>query len=75
MIKIEDLLPLIKQGYVAMDFTGKWYHYKEKPQLRIYVSGENFAGMWDSDVSCNRLPDNIAPYLGDWKDSLMECGK
>lgn len=34
MIKIEQLLPLRKEGWVAMDADGCWYWYSEKPVQR-----------------------------------------
>ena len=70
-IKIQDLLPLLRKGYVAMEKYGIWYWYTHKPV-------PDNIGIWI------QLPDgdlyelsafNIAPFDGDWKDSLMECGE
>lgn len=36
-IKIEQLLPLLKKGWVAMDGNCKWGWYDKKPDM-----GENF---------------------------------
>ncbi len=32
-IKITDLMPLLKPGFVAMDPTGEWYWYEIKPEI------------------------------------------
>lgn len=90
MIKIEQILPLLKKGYVAMDSTKRWYWYKSKPEMKCYNSfafkdGQPYAvyaGMWAPVQSIGQLEDcvsigllfDLAPYEGDWKDSLMECG-
>ena len=31
MIKIEDLIPLLREGWVAMDANGEWWWYEERP--------------------------------------------
>lgn len=70
-IKIYDLLPLLRPGYVAMEKNGIWYWYDHEP-----VSDN--IGIWVllSDGDLYELSTfNIAPFDGDWKDSLMECGK
>lgn len=74
-ITIYDLLPLLRKGWVAMDSTLKWYYYTEKP-TPIKMSD----GVWrpmPTTKLIHRLSDvfNIVPFDGDWKDSLMECGK
>lgn len=31
MINIQEIIPYMKDGWVAMDEEGKWYWYEEKP--------------------------------------------
>lgn len=71
MIKIEDLLPLLKKGYVAMDKSGVWFWYSRKPLIA------RDAEEWRFVDGCARTLGmfDLAPYAGDWKDSLMECGR
>ena len=67
-IKIQDILPLLKPGFVAMNEWGEWFWYRNKPIL------DN--GHYTSNGLVAHLHMiNITPYEGDWKDSLMECGK
>lgn len=68
MIKIEDLLPLLKKGYVAMNKNGDWWWSLSEP----VVKKESWS--MENPVWVGYIID-IAPYDGDWKDSLMECGK
>lgn len=69
-IKIQDLFPLLKPGFVAMDSNKRWYWYAYEPTIN--TRGETFIGLSPKDLSCMF---DIAPFAGDWKDSLMECGK
>ena len=69
-ITIYDLLPRLRPGYVAMEKNGIWYWYSHKPvpdNIGIWVSSSY------GDL-CELGAFNIAPFAGDWKDSLMECG-
>ena len=70
-ITIYDLLPLLKSGWVAMDKCGYWIFYTTKPRLRkdyfMWTRGKDSSGIY-------HLPKwvfNIAPFDGDWKDSLI----
>lgn len=70
-ITIYELLPLLRKGYVAMEKYGIWYWYDHKP-------APDDIGIWMliSDGDLYELSAfNIAAFDGDWKDSLMECGK
>lgn len=70
-ITIYELLPLFLPGYVAMEKNGIWYWYAHKPV-------PDNIGIWIqlSDGDLYELGAfNIATFDGDWKDSLMECGK
>lgn len=56
---------VIKDGWVAMDKDGDWYWYDTKPYL-----DDN---EWWNNVSYSDLYGfNIAPFDGDWKDSLIK---
>lgn len=68
-IKIQDLLPLMNSGFVAMDKDGLWW----------WSSCNDFdlgfgANFMDEYICLSDMFD-IAPFKGDWKDSLMKCGK
>lgn len=70
-IKIYDLLPRLRPGFVAMEKNGIWYWYDHEPVpdntgIWVFLSGGDLYEL---------SAFNIAPFDGDWKDSLMECGK
>ena len=69
MIKIEDLIPLLKEGWVAMDKYGSWVWYSQKPTKN--VRGE----MWEKkpdEVWIVLYPIfDIAP-AEDWTQSLIK---
>lgn len=66
-ITIYDLLPLLKRGWVAMDKSGKWWWFSARPFMYNkewhYERGKLFFIY---------KPFNIAPFKGDWKDSLIK---
>lgn len=70
-IQIYDLLPLLRPGFVAMDEDGVWFWFETKPVPYDYY----WRCLTPSDDCAFLTCFNIAPYDGDWKDSLMECGK
>lgn len=69
-IKIQDLLPLLKPGFVAMDSDGTWWWYDKEP------SPNDEDGIWMSTWAkagdCSLSAFDIAPFEGDWKKSLWE---
>ena len=70
-ITIYELLPLLRPGWVAMEKNGIWYWYDREPV-------QSNMGIWMSlsDDDIYELGAfNIAAFDGDWKDSLIECGK
>lgn len=71
-ITIYELLPLLRKGWVAMDADKEWWWFQVKPD--VYT--EPPAGWCGSGCEVAPLSDsfNIAPFDGDWKDSLMKCG-
>ena len=62
-ITIYDLLPLLKPGWVAMDGEGTWVGNGQTQWLPARVGSGESMELWGFD---------IAPFEGDWKDSLME---
>lgn len=73
-IKIQGLLPLLKPGWVAMDKNGEWGWFKEKPYADVYHN--DWSTTFGKPYVCLAIDAfDIAPFEGDWKDSLMECGK
>lgn len=75
-IKIQDLLPLLNPGWVAMDKYGEWHWFPNAPTVRQ----GRFLDCWWADRNILKVVFlsnclNIQKFDGDWKDSLMECGK
>jgi len=72
MISIQDIIPLMKDGWVAMDENGTWYWYEEKPTLlpinRIW-KGTPFSTCDNLGIECF----DIAP-ADDWTKSLIKVG-
>ena len=74
-ITIYDLLPLLKNGWVACNSNGSWRWCKYKPQCR------QIFGLWNTEYERNEsyfaslTAFRIAPFDGDWKDSLIKCGE
>ena len=70
-ITIYDLLPLLKKGWVACSEKGVWSYYSKKPVLeqgyKFYVANTKDSIEW-TVLNCF----NIAPFDGDWKDSLIK---
>lgn len=67
-ITIYDILHLLRKGWVAMDKNGDWCWYMRKPTPSFALN--LWGGMQPTKLS---FLFNIAPFDGDWKDSLMEC--
>lgn len=69
MIKIEQLLPLLKKGWVAMDKDEYWWWFKTEPT----VSVKNECWISDNTIWCLSNSFTIQPTK-DWTKSLMRCG-
>lgn len=74
MIKIKDVVKLLKAGYVARDRNGDIYWYSRQPK----VSGT----IWEADrrCACESFKDfgclqDIEPWCEDWRESLIEVGE
>lgn len=65
-ITIYDLIPLLKDGWVAMDADGKWNWHYDLPTIYQGVFGNML-----SRVEIYRA-FNIALFDGDWRDSLIK---
>lgn len=71
-ITIYELLSLLKSGWVTTDEDGEWSWFEEKP-----IKGR---ACWlprrsNQNWCLLNISFNIKPFDGDWKDSLMRCGK
>lgn len=70
LVEIDEIIPLLKKGWVACDDengTG-WYWYENKPDLSAH-----FVGEWDSKggrCACLSCAFNIKKFKGDYRDSL-----
>ena len=69
MINIQDIIPFMEKGWVAMSAMGTWYWYETKPKLA------KDCGLWlgrIGDFSVTRLSNcfDIAP-ADDWTKSLI----
>lgn len=63
-IKITDIIPFMKKGWVAMDKNGEWYWYREEI--------EHDAQIWFGGPDYVKIDDvfDIAP-ADDWTKSLI----
>ena len=71
MIKITQVTPLLKPGYVAQDKSGEIYWYKERP----YPKGTTWEPL--HPCPCESFKDfdclqEVEKWADDWKDSLIE---
>lgn len=69
MINIQDIIPYMKEGWVAMDKNGEWWWYSEKPfpyVIQWHVQGGK-TGFFDNAMF------DIAP-ADDWTKSLIKVG-
>ena len=65
-ITIYELLPLLKKGWVGFD-CNEWWWFSKKPKA------DEVMQEWENFYQCCILACfNIAPFDGDWKDSLIK---
>lgn len=69
MINIEELIPFMKKGWVAMDMNRKWFWYNKEPMATL----ECWLGNKADELCCLGAFD-IAP-VEDWKKSLRKVGR
>lgn len=72
MIKITDITPLLKSGYVAMDKNGDWCWYQNEPFLATDGNYWGTVGHVEAFKDFDCLQD-IEP-AEDWKQSLIKVG-
>lgn len=63
MINIQDIIPLMKDGWVAMDSDNEWYWFEDRPIKNMIA--------WDSQFCDNLSMFDIAP-ADDWTKSLIK---
>ena len=68
-ITIYDLLPLLKNGWVAYSPNGHWNWYNKKPQFSGDFAVSEPLSIWEP---IGPFMFNIAPFDGDCKDSLIK---
>lgn len=70
MINIQDIIPFMRKGWVAMDGNCKWGWYDKKPfiskRLLQWVSADN-----GENYEMLNIPFDIAP-ADDWTKSLIK---
>lgn len=67
MINIQDIIPFMEKGWVAMDKCGAWYWHASKP--------EKFVKLWDSEYSvCLSDIFDLKP-VKNWKKSVISIGE
>lgn len=74
MIKVTQIKPLLKPGWIAQDKNGDIYWYENKPhpcEATWQVTGKGAIESF-KDFGC--LQD-IEPWVEDWKQSLIEVGE
>ena len=67
MINIQDIIPFMKKGWVAMDFGGEWFWYNDKPTIH----NDSIWHSEDDITFCISLMFDIAP-ADDWEKSLIQ---
>lgn len=69
-IDIKELIPFMKDGYVAMDKDGDWYWFEQKPSISI-CDGNIWVRQNPSDFENVSKIFDIAP-VSDWAESLIK---
>lgn len=75
-IKIEELIPKMKPGYVACDKDGTWHFWTTLPYLEIYLKYWQFDMDYiteESEAENLSVIFNIIP-AEDWTKSLIKVG-
>lgn len=70
-IKIEELIPFMKKGWVACNKDGTWWWYSAKPKLEIWYGYWDCYGKYFEEISY--IFKNIIPAK-DWTKSLIKVG-
>lgn len=70
MINIKDIIPFMRNGWVAMDKDGEWWWYNIKPHIKDY----QWENLYDKNSLVGWIDKNcfdIAP-AEDWTKSLIK---
>lgn len=71
MINIQDIVPFMKKGWVAMDEDGRWFWHENKPFIeKLKCAWFNYSG---TCRMVNLGAFDIAP-ADDWTKSLIKVG-
>lgn len=76
MINIQDIIPFIKKGWVAMDKCGEWWWYPKEPYADDDKNEWFFIDRTEcpkSAIKLSNLFGDIAP-ADDWTKSLIKVG-
>ena len=71
MINIQDIIPFMKDGWVAMDKCGEWDWFDKKPEMEKDLL--QWVPDYDSLYYCINNAFDIAP-ADDWTKSLIKVG-
>lgn len=74
MIKITDITPFMKSGWVAMDKSGVWCWYEHKPEIDEKYIGNIWVNNKKGGLFNDLCAFNIAP-ADDWTKSLIRIDK
>lgn len=72
MINIQDIIPFMKKGWVAMDKDGEWFWFEQKPSKSI-CDGYVWVRRNPCDFEIISNIFDIAP-ADDWEKSLIKVG-
>ena len=72
---IYELLPRLRRGWVAMYADGQWCWFVARPEILDLNGTKLWCASDEGRMITLSFLFDIAPFAGDWKDSLMECGK
>ena len=72
MINIQDIIPFMKKGWVAMDSDGEWYWFPLEPYIKsdewLFRGGSGYL-----EATCISSLFDIAP-ADEWTKSLIKVG-
>lgn len=69
MINIQDIIPFMKKGWVAMDKDKHWWWFSKKP----VINKEDCDWYINCEMGDVSVPFKIAP-ADDWTKSLIKVG-
>ena len=71
MINIQDIIPFMKKGWVAMDKNKRWFWYSKKPRQSIKLSMWKIEAPTTTNTEALSVTFDIAP-ADDWTQSLIK---